>query len=46
MAALVMWSVSPFCFASMGRKVGPFAVNLLRLALAMVILIGIMGIRK
>lgn len=31
---LVMWSLSPFFFAAAGRRIGPFAVNLLRLAYA------------
>ncbi len=44
-AALVLWSLSPFFFTAMGRKVGPFATNLLRLVLATVILAAVMGIR-
>ena len=44
-AALVLWSLSPFFFTAMGRRVGPFATNLLRLALATLILLAVMGIR-
>jgi drug/metabolite transporter (DMT)-like permease len=35
---LVMWSLSPFFFAAAGRRIGPYAVNLLRLAFATVFL--------
>src|SRR5690349_14278409 len=32
---LVLWSISPFFFAAAGRRVGPYTVNLLRLAFAL-----------
>ncbi len=35
------WSLSPMAFASAGRRIGPFRVNLLRIALASLVLIGL-----
>lgn len=32
--ALGCWSLAPFCFTAVGRRIGPLATNLLRLALA------------
>lgn len=34
LVALVFWSLTPFFFAATGRLIGPFATNLLRLAIA------------
>ncbi|MDB5106919.1 MAG: protein of unknown function transrane [Fibrobacteres bacterium] len=39
LAALVLWSISPFFFTNMGKRVGPFSTNLLRLALAFALLL-------
>src|SRR5258705_13983479 len=39
LAALICWSISPFFFTSMGKRVGPFSTNLLRLALAFAFLL-------
>jgi drug/metabolite transporter (DMT)-like permease len=36
---LVLWSLSPFFFAAAGRRIGPYAVNLLRLGYAVPVLI-------
>ncbi len=33
-AALVLWSLSPFFFTGTGKRIGPFATNLLRLLFA------------
>ena len=38
LGACVLWSLSPFFFTSTGRRIGPFATNLLRLLLATVLL--------
>ncbi len=46
LAALVFWSISPFCFAGTGRRIGPFATNLFRLGLGTFVLIGITAIRN
>ena len=43
-AAAVMWSISPMCFASAGRRVGSMPVVLLRSLLASVILLAILPI--
>lgn len=39
LAALICWSVSPFFFTNVGKRVGPFSTNLLRLALAFAFLV-------
>lgn len=39
LGALVLWSLSPFFFTATGRRIGPFATNLLRLSLAMPVLV-------
>jgi drug/metabolite transporter (DMT)-like permease len=46
LAALVFWSISPFFFTNMGKRVGPFSTNLLRLALALAFLIALGLIRR
>lgn len=38
LATLVCWSISPFFFTNMGKRVGPFTTNLLRLSLAFAVL--------
>jgi drug/metabolite transporter (DMT)-like permease len=42
LATLVLWSISPFFFTNMGKRVGPMATNLLRLALAFAVLGGLL----
>jgi drug/metabolite transporter (DMT)-like permease len=44
--ALVLWSISPFFFTATGRRVGPFATNLMRLAFATSLLAVILSVRK
>src|SRR5687768_10286793 len=39
LGTLVWWSISPFFFTNMGKSVGPFTTNMLRLSLAFVVLI-------
>lgn len=39
LATLVFWSISPFFFTNVGKRVGPFTTNMLRLAMAFVILL-------
>jgi drug/metabolite transporter (DMT)-like permease len=39
--ALGCWSLAPFCFTAVGRRIGPLATNMLRLALATLALGGI-----
>ena len=41
----MLWSISPFFFTGAGRRIGPFATNLMRLALAIALLLLITGIR-
>lgn len=41
LGALGLWSLSPFFFTATGRRIGPFATNLLRLQLAMPPLLGL-----
>jgi drug/metabolite transporter (DMT)-like permease len=43
LAALISWSVSPFFFTGVGKRVGAFATNLLRLAIAWLILLLLVG---
>jgi drug/metabolite transporter (DMT)-like permease len=38
LATLVCWSISPFFFTNMGKRVGPFTTNTLRLSLAFTVL--------
>lgn len=45
LCALVFWSISPFFFTNMGKRVGPFSTNLLRLALALAFLIMLVAVR-
>jgi drug/metabolite transporter (DMT)-like permease len=45
LATLVLWSISPFFFTNTGKRLGPFATNLLRLALALGFLIALLAIR-
>jgi drug/metabolite transporter (DMT)-like permease len=46
LAALICWSISPFFFTNMGKRVGPFSTNLLRLALALALLVALLLIRR
>ncbi len=41
LGALSLWSLSPFFFTATGRRIGPFATNLLRLQLAMPLLLAL-----
>lgn len=38
LVSLVCWSISPFFFTNMGRRIGPFTTNTLRLSLAFSVL--------
>lgn len=46
LSALVCWSFAPFCFAAVGRRIGPLATNMLRLALAVLALLAIALARR
>lgn len=45
-AALVLWSISPFCFTRTGRLIGPFATNLLRLLFAFLAFLAVMAAQR
>jgi drug/metabolite transporter (DMT)-like permease len=44
--ALGCWSLAPFCFTAVGRRIGPLATNMLRLALATLALGGFALVRR
>lgn len=45
LCALVCWSIAPFFFTAAGRRLGPLATNMLRLALATLALIALALVR-
>lgn len=44
-AALILWSLSPFFFTGTGKRIGPFATNLLRLLFAFLALCAFCALR-
>ncbi len=44
LCAAALWSVAPLAFASAGRRIGPFHVNLLRIAIATAALLAVLGL--
>lgn len=44
LCAAALWSVAPLAFAAAGRRIGPFRVNLLRIAIATTILMILLGV--
>lgn len=44
LCAAALWSVAPLAFASAGRRIGPFRVNLLRIAIATAALLAVLGL--
>jgi drug/metabolite transporter (DMT)-like permease len=44
LCAAALWSVAPLAFAAAGRRIGPFRVNLLRIAIGTTVLVIVLGI--